>query len=72
MTRAPEAADEVVRGVERDRLDGHTPCPGPDVRGPVNHPILWTGFRGYTAGLRQPPGRPGAAAVPSGSGSAVR
>lgn len=27
MTRAPEAAVEVVRGAERDRLDGPAPCP---------------------------------------------
>ncbi|MFD8564245.1 TIGR03086 family metal-binding protein [Streptosporangium canum] len=58
MTRASEAAVEVVRGLERDRLDGPTPCPELDVRALVNHLILWTGFRGYTAGLKQPPGGP--------------
>ncbi|WP_238431798.1 TIGR03086 family metal-binding protein [Streptomyces cavernae] len=54
MTRASAAAVEVVRGIGPEELDGRTPCPEMDVRALVNHLILWTGVRGYAAGLKQP------------------
>ncbi|MGW2936950.1 TIGR03086 family metal-binding protein [Streptomyces sp. NPDC001156] len=60
MTRASEAAVDIVCGIGPDQRDGRTPCPELKVGALVNHLIFLTGVRGYAAGLKQPPqDRPG-------------
>jgi uncharacterized protein (TIGR03086 family) len=59
MTKASDTAIEIVRGVEPGRLDGPTPCPEWDVRGLLNHMILWTGHRGGLAAGKKPIEGPG-------------
>ncbi|MGI8336774.1 TIGR03086 family metal-binding protein [Actinomadura scrupuli] len=59
MTKASDTAIEIVRGVEPGRLDGPTPCPEWDVRGLLNHVILWTGHRAGLAAGKKPIEGPG-------------
>ncbi|GAA1374604.1 TIGR03086 family metal-binding protein [Streptomyces beijiangensis] len=59
MSRASQAAVDVVRGTDPGQFQGRTPCPEMDVRALVNHLIFWTGDRGHAAGLKLPvPGPP--------------
>jgi uncharacterized protein (TIGR03086 family) len=54
MTKASSTAISVVRGIGPGRLDGPTPCTEYDVRGVLNHLILWTGHRGVLAARKEP------------------
>lgn len=56
MSKASDAAVEVVRGVAAEHLAGPTPCPEFDVRTLVNHLVVWTGQRARSAGLKEPVG----------------
>jgi uncharacterized protein (TIGR03086 family) len=58
MLPAAEAAARIVLEIPETKLDAPTPCPEWDVRGLVDHLILWTG-RGETAAHRLPPAGPG-------------
>jgi uncharacterized protein (TIGR03086 family) len=55
MTRASEAAVDIVRGIGPDELDGRTPCPEMRVGALANHLIFQTAVRGHAAGLKLPP-----------------
>ncbi|MFA1551284.1 TIGR03086 family metal-binding protein [Actinomadura chokoriensis] len=58
MLPAAEAAARIVLEVPAARMDDPTPCPDWDVRGLVNHLILWNG-RGEAAAHRAPVTGPG-------------
>lgn len=58
MLPAAEAAARIVLEIPAERLDAPTPCPEWDVRGLVNHLILWSG-RGEAAAHRAPVAGPG-------------
>ncbi|MFA1544468.1 TIGR03086 family metal-binding protein [Actinomadura monticuli] len=58
MLPAAEAAARIVLEIPAGTLDAPTPCPDWDVRGLVNHLILWSG-RGEAAARRAPVTGPG-------------
>ncbi|CNF49447.1 TIGR03086 family protein [Mycobacterium tuberculosis] len=58
MLPAAEAAARIVLDIPAAKLDAPTPCPEWDVRGVVNHLILWSG-RGETAARKEAPMGPG-------------
>ncbi|GAA1826182.1 TIGR03086 family metal-binding protein [Actinomadura chokoriensis] len=58
MLPAAEAAGRIVMEIPAEKMDAPTPCPDWDVRGLVNHLILWSG-RGEAAAHRAPVTGPG-------------